>query len=401
MTTTTEINSNYTNSSNHPLFLHQNDNLGLILISKKLIGSENYSSWKRSMMIALNAKNKLKIVTKEYREPAIGTDLRSLWERNNDMIISWILNTVSEEIGNRLNFINSASSLWDELHEHYAQIDDALEAPYMCSCTCTCENGILNGEREQRKRVIQFLMGLDDSYSNIRGQILLMQPLPSTAKAYGMIKQEEKQREGILPKPITPEECYKNIGYPPGHPLHEKYQPKQFNNRGKTINCIFTDTRANDTHTAAINNQETNSTNDLMAARMDQLQNQLNQVMLMMQKTQSDDAGITPFIASLFLNLENVWVIDSGATDHISISLKQMHNLTHHKNPILVTLPNKFRIKVSVTGSGNNKEIAHGTLCDGLYIIHPEAKPTHSHTFHSMHSSSVSNTSFIVNNPLL
>ncbi|XP_071699604.1 uncharacterized protein [Rutidosis leptorrhynchoides] len=366
MTTTTEINSNDTNSSNHPLFLHQNNNPGLILISKKLIGSENYSSWKRSMMIALNAKNKLKIVTKEYREPAIGTDLRSLWERNNDMIISWILNTVSEEIGNSLNFINSASSLWDELHEHYAQIDghriyqlannisqlkqgnntievyyhklkglwdetDALEAPYMCSCTCTCENGRLNGEREQRKRLIQFLMGLDDSYSNIRGQILLMQPLPSTAKAYGMIKQEEKQREGILPKPITPaimsisgsntkshyqkftkqpainnnnerkssfkpgvhcttcyreghtkEECYKNIGYPPGHPLHGKYQPKQFNNRGKTINSIFTDTRANDTHTAAINNKETNSTNDLMAARMDQLQNQLNQVMLMM-----------------------------------------------------------------------------------------------------------------------
>ncbi|GKD67089.1 hypothetical protein Tco_1309197 [Tanacetum coccineum] len=33
-----------TNSSNHLLFLHQNDHPGLILISKKLIGSDNYSS---------------------------------------------------------------------------------------------------------------------------------------------------------------------------------------------------------------------------------------------------------------------------------------------------------------------------------------------------------------------
>ncbi|GJZ01350.1 cysteine-rich receptor-like protein kinase 8 [Tanacetum coccineum] len=53
-------------SPNHPLYLHQNDHPGLILISKKLTESDNYGSWKRSMMIALNAKNKLKITTSEY-----------------------------------------------------------------------------------------------------------------------------------------------------------------------------------------------------------------------------------------------------------------------------------------------------------------------------------------------
>ncbi|GJX53037.1 hypothetical protein Tco_0281406 [Tanacetum coccineum] len=41
-----------------------------------------------------------------------------------------------------------------------------------------------NGEMEQRKRLIQFLMGLDESYTNVRGQILLMQPLPLVSKAY-------------------------------------------------------------------------------------------------------------------------------------------------------------------------------------------------------------------------
>lgn len=51
------------------------------------------------------------------------SELRALWERNNDMLISWILNTVSEQISNSLHFINSASKLWLELQEHYAQID--------------------------------------------------------------------------------------------------------------------------------------------------------------------------------------------------------------------------------------------------------------------------------------
>ncbi|GKB15930.1 cysteine-rich receptor-like protein kinase 8 [Tanacetum coccineum] len=195
-----------TNSINHPLFLHQNDHPGLILISKKLIGSENYSSWRRSMTIALNAKNKLKIVNKQYPEPNQESPLRALWERNNDMIISWILNTITDQISNTLSFVNSASALWLELQDHYSQLDghriyqisndvaqlkqsncsvevyyhklkgywdeiDALEAPYICTCDCTYENGRLNGARESKKRLIQFLMSLDESFVNLRGQI--------------------------------------------------------------------------------------------------------------------------------------------------------------------------------------------------------------------------------------
>ena len=141
------------------------------------------------MMIALNARNKLKLITGEFEEPLSTSPLRSLWERANDMVISWILNTVSEQIGNNLSFVNSAFALWKELGEHYSQLDghriyqvsneiiqlkqlntpielyyhklkgfwdelDALEAPYACTCRCDCENGRTNGEREQRKRLI-------------------------------------------------------------------------------------------------------------------------------------------------------------------------------------------------------------------------------------------------------
>ncbi|XP_071726820.1 uncharacterized protein [Rutidosis leptorrhynchoides] len=111
------------NSTNHPLFLHQQDHPGLILISKKLTGSENYSSWRRSIMIALNAKNKLKIVTGEFTETHIQPSHKALWGRTNDMIISWILNTITDQIGNSLNFVNTAAALWKELQEHYSQLD--------------------------------------------------------------------------------------------------------------------------------------------------------------------------------------------------------------------------------------------------------------------------------------
>ena len=93
-------------------------------------------------------------------------------------------------------FYQKLKGYWDEL--------DALEAPYICTCSCTCENGRLNGARESRKRLIQFLMGLDESFANLRGQILLMQPLPNATKAYGMLRQEERQRESFTPKHVAP-----------------------------------------------------------------------------------------------------------------------------------------------------------------------------------------------------
>ncbi|GJV32058.1 cysteine-rich receptor-like protein kinase 8 [Tanacetum coccineum] len=123
------------NSVHHPLYFNPHDHPGMILISKKLSGSENYSTWKRSMMIALSARNKLKL------------------------------------------------------------------------------------------------------------------PLPIVAKAYSMLRQEEKQREA--PKQTTSsvpfalntyrntheslghtkEECYKLVGYPVGHPMYNKLPPqrRQFN----------------------------------------------------------------------------------------------------------------------------------------------------------------------------
>ena len=67
------------------------------------------------MMIALNARNKLKLINGEFFEPGVNSPLRSLWEIANDMVISWILNTISEQVGNNLSYVNYATALWNNL----------------------------------------------------------------------------------------------------------------------------------------------------------------------------------------------------------------------------------------------------------------------------------------------
>ncbi|XP_070035547.1 uncharacterized protein [Nicotiana tomentosiformis] len=45
------------------------------------------------------------------------------------------------------------------------------------------------------QKLIHFLMELNEGYSGVRGNILMMKPLPSTAQAYSIILHEESQRE--------------------------------------------------------------------------------------------------------------------------------------------------------------------------------------------------------------
>ena len=45
-----------------------------------------------------------------------------------------------------------------------------------------------------RELVMKFLMGLNDFFSQVRSQVLLMDPLPSVSKVYALLIQEEIQR---------------------------------------------------------------------------------------------------------------------------------------------------------------------------------------------------------------
>ncbi|GJW42283.1 retrovirus-related pol polyprotein from transposon TNT 1-94 [Tanacetum coccineum] len=323
---------------------------------------------------------------------------------NNQML-------VTDQIGNNLSFVHSASVLWNELQEHYSQLDvhriyqltneitqliqtnclvemyyqklkglwdeiDALEAPYMCTCNCVYANRRLNGAREGRKRLLQFLMGLDEYFSNVRGQILLMQPLPNTTKAYAMPWQEEKQEKQpllniLLPQSCQPSqtqgslkttilqqtlgqtdpsqlqtpgkitskqesficgnyqkeghyqnECYEIVGYPVGHPLHGKFMPGSSGNvnwsnrtnfRPRTVNMATIQTNGQEGTSSEATTSNGTQNDVVVFAKMDSLQNQLNQVMLMLQNSQGQcdskllAVGRYFFIASCVSFFKDAW----------------------------------------------------------------------------------------------
>ena len=105
-----------------PFFLHYSDSPGLVLVSQQLTG-DNYPSWTRAMIIALmSVKNKLGFIDGSISRPD-GTDsnLLSSWTRNNSIVISWILNSVSKEIAASILFSDTALKIWNDLQDRFKQ----------------------------------------------------------------------------------------------------------------------------------------------------------------------------------------------------------------------------------------------------------------------------------------
>lgn len=63
------------------------------------------------------------IVNGTYAKLAATSPLCAQWERVNDLVITWILNSVTEEISDGLNYVTTASEVWNELHERFSGVN--------------------------------------------------------------------------------------------------------------------------------------------------------------------------------------------------------------------------------------------------------------------------------------
>ncbi|KAL4644581.1 hypothetical protein ACB092_02G175200 [Castanea dentata] len=135
------------------------------------------------------------------------------------MVLSWLINLMSKDLVSSVIYLNttqesnglrvselrrmvstlsqdnlSVSSfytrfkvIWDEL-VNYKPIPS-------CSCgICTCGSMVARVKYQEEECTMNFLMGLNESFATVKGQILLMKPLPSLNQVFSLIIQEEKQR---------------------------------------------------------------------------------------------------------------------------------------------------------------------------------------------------------------
>ncbi|XP_074381070.1 uncharacterized protein LOC141721841 [Apium graveolens] len=217
------------NSQDNPYYLQTSDSPGMKLVSDPFDGT-GIAKWKRSISIALSARNKLGFLDGSITKPLITSTLFKSWSRCNDMVISWILGALSKSIGRSVIYSTTVHEMWSELEERYgvsngAQLfslhkeiaeitqgncnmaeyftklkmlwDDVDSLCLIPACSCGCTYGASQklSKFQQDQRMVQFLMGLNDSFTAMRGSILMKSPLPSIGQVYSLLLQEETQIE--------------------------------------------------------------------------------------------------------------------------------------------------------------------------------------------------------------
>ena len=188
------------------------------------------------MTTALSAKNKLGFVNGTILQPNDVLDpLFSDWQRCNDLVLSWITNYLSRQIHATVLYVYTAKEVWDDLQQRYSQSNgtrvhhlkqaiaslkqnNMLVSDYFtqlkglwdeflnyrpipgctCGAKCICGLSRILMDYQHYDYVHSFLMGLNDSFAPVRGQILLMEPLPNINKVFSLIQNDEKQRGASL-----------------------------------------------------------------------------------------------------------------------------------------------------------------------------------------------------------
>ncbi|XP_062103733.1 uncharacterized protein LOC133814839 [Humulus lupulus] len=206
-----------------PYFLSNIDHPRLVLTSPPLTG-KNFQAWRCDFKISIGAKNKTTFLTGAL--PQLGPDdpLLNSWLRCNQIVMSWILHSVSEEIKSNTMYLDSATAMWSELNHIFDQgngprifgmnetlitlhqghdsvsayftklkviWDEIVELHPRTPCTCAALADSLTFHNQYQ--VLQFLTSLNEYFHAVRAQILLIDPFPCLPILFSMVAQEERQ----------------------------------------------------------------------------------------------------------------------------------------------------------------------------------------------------------------
>lgn len=227
--------SDYATNSSNPFYIHPNENPAITLVQSQLEGSKNFQSWIRSMRVALISKNKLIFVDGTIKAPEKTHSLYNQWFRCNNMVLAWIQRSVSANVLKSIVFFNKGYDTWKDLKERFDQGDmfkiadlqedlckvtqgtrdisdyytelkalwdelDSFRPLPSCSCVATCTCGAIQSMRKIRDQdyTIKFLKGLNEEYSHVYSQTMMMDPFPSISKAFSLVIQQEHPFSSVI-----------------------------------------------------------------------------------------------------------------------------------------------------------------------------------------------------------
>lgn len=343
------------------------------ITSHKLTGT-NYLTWSQSIKLAINGRGKLGHITGAIKAPAFGDPKYSQWSSEDSMVISWLINSMEQEIGKTYMFLPTAKDVWESVKETYSDMEDQSqmlelntkiwklqqgnrsltsyynemvslwqevdlfeEEAWKCS-----EDASMYKKKVERNRLFVFLAGLNKELDEVKGRIVSRQPLPSVKEAFSEIRREENRKKIMMSESGKNEpessalvvkggELEDRKGKGRGRPFcdhckkagHAKENCWQIHGKPAHLKKKIGGFKGGDSHAFQVSTSDQGqqlNPGDLASVKeqLEQLYRLFNSQTTPIPTVNLVQTGTPPKLALLLTKTNDLWASDSGATDHMS-----------------------------------------------------------------------------------
>ncbi|KAI5330673.1 hypothetical protein L3X38_030071 [Prunus dulcis] len=162
-------------------------------ITSDKLDDNNYASWSRGVRITITSRRMASWIN--GKKPALSSDSAAYvkWEEDNCLVQSWLLNSMTKLVRALFEHGDTAFDIWEAARKTYIEID--CLCPHEFSCV---DDGGRRLKEVEADRVYDFLGGLDPPYDGVRSRILALSPVPPPLEAYAMVMEEDIRQSAML-----------------------------------------------------------------------------------------------------------------------------------------------------------------------------------------------------------
>ncbi|CAN1240915.1 Retrovirus-related Pol polyprotein from transposon RE2 [Linum perenne] len=207
------------------------------MVIQKLDG-RNYLQWSQSMQMHIAGRGKIGYITGNTTKPSESDSTYQTWFEHDNLVRCWLITSMNTNIGENYLLHQSAKDVWDDVKATYSTVDNSAALHevetrlynfkqgdlstvdyYNQLCRLwlqldmyeiqpweTSKDSDLFKKFVEKKRTMQFLLGLNQTLDDARSRIMSTKPFPPLKEAFAEIRREEYRRQLMITDSKTPEE---------------------------------------------------------------------------------------------------------------------------------------------------------------------------------------------------
>ncbi|KAK9924141.1 hypothetical protein M0R45_032528 [Rubus argutus] len=348
-----------------------------------VLNESNYTIWAPLMKMRIGARGKVGYLTGAKAEPAMNSAEYEAWATDNEKVKSWLIDSMESSLMNRYIRLPTAKDIWEAVEKTFYDDSDetrifelnkkCFEAKQNRRPIPTYYNELVAMFQEidqrvasqndnvaavvqetsamSRLRVHMFLSGLDSEYDQVRGEILRKEPKFSLEQSYAYIRKVQSERQAMgrsVPTESSIMVVQRKQGPPPGFSGPPQRRPLSKPSPYANTKCILCGEKGHSKERC----YEVIGYPDWWDFTKKPRKNLDKAVVATTEEEHLDNASANVAQSGMKgkVTLNNTWIIDTGASDHMTNDPNLVTKLKHSSQNVVSTADGT---PTSVTGEGS------------------------------------------------